>query len=327
MRRLQTGPSDADWLAAAAALAARGRPLSRPNPAVGCLIVANGKVVARGWTQPTGRPHAEAMALAAAGDAARGATAYVTLEPCAHQSERGPACAELLVQAGLAEVVIGVGDPDPRTAGAGIARLRAAGIAVRMLDSAACETSLAGYLVQRRQGRPHVTLKLAMSLDGQIALANGESKWITGEAARAHVHARRAQSDAILVGGGTWRKDRPRLDVRLPGLEGRSPRRLVLTRGVAPSGVKVINDPQQIARLDDVQYLYVEGGAQAASAFLAADLVDRLEIYRAPILIGAGRSAVADLGLAELASAHQRWHLAERRQLGSDCYEAYERTR
>lgn len=319
-------PSDADWLAAAARLAGRGRPLSSPNPAVGAIIVKHGKVVGRGWTQPGGRPHAEAVALEQAGDQVRGATLYVSLEPCAHRSERGPACADLIVTARPMRVVIGVTDPDPRTAGDGMARLRDAGIETVLLDSVQAEDSLSGYLVRSKSGRPFVTLKLATSLDGRIALQSGESKWITGEAARAHVHAHRARHDAILVGGGTWRADKPRLDVRLPGLEDRSPQRVVLTRGVAPDGVKVINRPSDISRLD-AQYLYVEGGAQAAAAFLAEDLVDRIELYRAPIVIGEGRDAISDIGLADLASAHDRWRIVDRRQLGSDTYEAYERRR
>lgn len=324
---MQTPPSDSDWMDATARLAARGRPLSRPNPAVGCIIIKEGKLVGRGWTQPGGRPHAEAMALEQAGDRARGATAFVTLEPCAHRSDRGPACADLLANAGLARVVIGTLDPDRRTAGSGMGRIRAAGIAVLVLESATARRSLAGYLARARMQRPCVTLKLALSLDGCIALASGESQWITGETARAHVHARRAQHDAILVGGGTWRADSPRLDVRLPGLEEYSPQRVVLTRGIPPDGVKIINRPGQIAQLEAVQYLYVEGGAGAAAAFLAEDLVDRLEIYRAPILIGGGLPSLADIGLASLAEAHGRWALLERRQLGSDSFEAYERIR
>jgi diaminohydroxyphosphoribosylaminopyrimidine deaminase/5-amino-6-(5-phosphoribosylamino)uracil reductase len=316
--------SDGDWLDAAARLALRGRPLSRPNPAVGAVIVKNGVVVGRGWTQPGGRPHAEAMALVQAGEAARGATAYVTLEPCAHRSERGPACADVLAEAGVARVVAGVADPDPRTAGEGTARLQRNGIDTVIADHAPSRRGLAGYLTRAANRRPHVTLKLAMSLDGAIALASGESRWITGEIARAHVHSRRAMADAILVGGATWRKDRPGLDARLPGLENRSPRRVLLTRGIAPDGVKVINAPAQIARLDDVQYLYVEGGAGVSAAFLAEGLVDRLELYRAPIVVGGGHPAIADIGLADLADAHGRWRLAERRPLGSDLFEAYE---
>ncbi len=284
-------------------------------------------MLARGWTCESGRPHAEAIALQHAGADARGATAYVTLEPCAHRSARGPACADLLVEAGIARAVIGLEDPDPRTSGDGIARLRQAGIAVDLLPQDAVEASLVGYLVRARHKRPHVTLKLATSLDGCIATADGKSQWITGDAARAHVHSRRAMADAILVGGGTWRADRPRLDVRLPGLEVRSPQRVLLTRGVPPDGVKVINAPSQIDRLDEAQYLYIEGGAQVAASFLAEDLVDRIELYRAPILIGAGRHALGDIGLASLDDAHGRWHRVERRQLGSDAYEAYSRLR
>ena len=326
-RRLQTAPTDADWLDAAARLASRGRPLSRPNPSVGCIIVHDGIVVGRGWTAEGGRPHAEAAALVQAGERARGGTAYVTLEPCAHRSARGPACSDLLATAGLARVVVGVGDPDPRTNGDGIARLKDAGVNTALPGSRAAEESLAGYLMQARQGRPFVTLKLALSLDGCIATAQGESQWITGAEARAHVHARRAAQDAILVGGGTWRADKPRLDVRLPGLESRSPRRVVLTRGVPLEGATIINEPAQIARLKDVQYLYVEGGAGAAASFLAADLVDRLEIYRAPVVIGGGRPGVGDIGLAALADAHGRWEEVEHRRLGSDRFTAYRRTR
>ena len=324
---MKPAASDARWLAAAARLASRGRPLSRPNPSVGCLIVKDGRVVGRGWTQAGGRPHAEAAALAQAGEAVRGATAYVTLEPCAHQSPRGPACSTLLAEAKVARVVIGAQDPDPRTAGAGIERLRAAGIEVALLPLPAVQHSLEGYLTRARYGRPHVTLKLALSLDGCIAMADGSSQWITGAEARAHVHSRRALSDAILVGGGTWRQDRPRLDVRLAGLEGYSPQRVLLSRGVPPDGVKVINAPEQIGALDGVQYLYVEGGAGAAASFLKADLVDRLEIYRAPIVIGGGMAALGDIGLDNLADAHGRWQLAETRQLGSDTFTAYRRTR
>ncbi|TCM18015.1 diaminohydroxyphosphoribosylaminopyrimidine deaminase [Novosphingobium sp. PhB165] len=315
--------SDARWLSAAAALAARARPLSRPNPGVGSILVKHGKVIARGWTQPGGRPHAEAVALAAAGDAARGATLYVTLEPCAHQSARGPACADLVCASGVARVVIGCMDPDPRTSGEGLARIRAAGIAAEYLPSSACERSLSGYLISKRLGRPEVTLKLALSLDGCMAMANGESQWITGPQARAHTHAMRAKADAILVGGGTLRADNPRLDVRLPGLAERSPERWVLTHGTAPEGWRALPSPDAISSMEGVQYLFVEGGAVTATAFLAAGLIDRLLLYRAPILVG-GRPALGDYGLAQLADAHNRWSLTERRQLGSDTLEVYE---
>jgi len=318
-------PSDADWLAAAARLSLRGTPASRPNPAVGCIIVNGAAVVGRGWTRAGGRPHAEAAALETADAKARGATVYVTLEPCAHRSERGPACADLLVEAAPARVVIGIEDPDQRTAGAGTARLRAAGIEVVYRESEAARRSLSPYLTRHRYGRPMVTLKLAMSLDGRIALPDGRSRWITGETARAHCHIQRAMHDAILVGGKTWRADAPRLDVRLPGLERRSPERWVLTSKPV-EGAQAIAAPGDIAG-SDAMSLYVEGGAQAAAAFLAEDLVDRLDIYRAPIVIGDGLPAIGDIGLGELAEAHDRWTLRERRQLGSDGYESYERRR
>lgn len=319
--------ADARWLAAAASLALRGRPLSRPNPAVGAIVVKDGRVVGQGWTRPGGRPHAEAVALAQAGEAARGATLYVTLEPCAHQSPRGPACADLVAASGVGRVAIGCSDPDPRTAGQGAARIAAAGIAVELANDPACRASLAGYLLRRIAGRPHITLKLATSLDGAIATAGGASQWITGPAARAHGHMLRACSDAILVGGGTLRADEPRLDVRLPGLHAQSPERWVLTHGPAPAGWHALADPALVGTaMPQAQYLLVEGGAGAAAAFLAAELVDRLAIYRAPIVIGGGQACVADIGLAALEAAHGRWHLADRRRLGNDLLEVYERS-
>ena len=318
---------DARWLAAAAALGARARPESRPNPAVGAILVSDGIVTGHGWTQAGGRPHAEAMALRQAGEAAKGSTLYVTLEPCAHESVRGPDCAGLIAESGISRVVIGVQDPDPRTAGSGMARLRDAGIRAELADCPTCRASLAGYLARSEWNRPYVTLKLAMSLDGCIALADGSSRWITGDAARAHAHLERARSDAILVGGGTLRADRPQLDVRLPGLESRSPQRFVLTRGSAPEGWTRLASPDDLSNLEDAQYLLVEGGARAAAAFIEADLVDRLLIYRAPILIGGGLPSLADIGLVELGEAHGRWRVLGRRQLGSDTLEVYERAR
>ncbi|GAA3694848.1 bifunctional diaminohydroxyphosphoribosylaminopyrimidine deaminase/5-amino-6-(5-phosphoribosylamino)uracil reductase RibD [Sphingomonas cynarae] len=326
------GDDDAGWLRAALTLAGRTRGRTAPNPNVGCVIVRDGRVVGHGWTQPGGRPHAEAMALAQAGAAARGATCHVTLEPCAHVSARGPACSDLLVTAGVAHVVAALEDPDPRTAGAGFARLRAAGIAVTIAPptgpvAAAARASMAGFLTRRAAGRPHVTLKLATSLDGAIALASGESRWITGAAARAHVHLERSRHEAILVGRGTLDTDAPRLDVRLPGLVTRSPRRIVLTSAAPPAGWTAIATPAAIAGLEDVDHLFVEGGARTAAAFLAADLVDRLLLYRAPILIGGGVRALGDIGLDALAAAHGRWRAVDARMLGSDRVEVYERER
>lgn len=317
--------TDARWLGAAARLAMRGVPLSHPNPAVGAILVKDGAVVSRGWTQPGGRPHAEAMALAAAGDAASGATLYVTLEPCAHASPRGPDCAGLVAASGAARVVIGCHDPDPRTAGAGAARIRAAGIAVTEVEDPACTASLAGYLIRRRLGRPHVTLKLALSEDGRLAPPPGLGQWLTGPVARAHVHAMRARMEAILVGRGTLDADQPRLDVRLPGLEGRSPQRWLLTSGTPPRGWLALPGPNAVHAMDDVQYLMVEGGAQAARAFLAAGLVDRLLLYRAPQVVGGGGPALPELTAATL-TADPHWRLADTRPLGKDCLQVYERT-
>lgn len=319
--------SDSDWLNAAARLAERGRPLSRPNPTVGAIIVKNGVVVGRGWTQAGGRPHAEAVALAQAGELARGATLYVSLEPCAHQSERGPSCTSLILNAAPARVVIGCEDPDPRTAGSGIAALRAAGIDAVLLKSPAAEASLAGYLIRTRQNRPHVTLKLATSLDGKIALSDGSSRWITGSESRAHAHLERARCDAILVGGETLRTDEPRLDVRLAGLEARSPARYVLTRGDVPADWHQVSDITAPGAFADAQYLLVEGGAGAAATFLKADLVDRLLLYRAPIVIGEGRPCIGEIGLTHLDAAHGRWELVDRRRLGSDTLDVYQRIR
>ena len=321
--------NDAERMAEAVALGERARGRTAPNPNVGCLIVgADGTVVGRGATETGGRPHAEAVALAEAGDSARGATVYVTLEPCAHASERGPACADLLAEARPARVVVALGDPDPRTDGRGAERLRAAGIAVETGPGAeAAERSMAGFLTRVRLGRPYITLKLAMSIDGRIALPSGESKWITGEEARTHVHHERARADMILVGRGTFLADAPRLDVRLPGLEDRSPRRALLTRGKAVEGWTRLGSPDEVFRLHDVNDLLVEGGSATATAFLAADLVDRMLIYRAPVLIGEGRSSVGYIGLDSIADAHCRWRLTDSRPLGIDRLEVYERLR
>ena len=289
-------------------------------------MVKDGRVVGRGWTQAGGRPHAEAMALHRAGEAARDATLYVTLEPCAHASSRGPACADLVAASGLARVVAAVRDPDPRTAGVGFERIVGAGISTALVPCAAVEAKLAGYLSQRLNSRPLVALKLALSLDGCIALASGESQWITGPEARAHSHLERARSDAILVGGGTLRVDAPKLDARLPGLEGRSPARWVLTGGQVPTGWNALAS-LDLAPLADLQYLLVEGGAQTAAAFLRADLVDRLLVYRAPIVIGGGRAGIGDIGLTDLAAAHGRWRQTDTRRLGNDTLEVYERQR
>jgi diaminohydroxyphosphoribosylaminopyrimidine deaminase/5-amino-6-(5-phosphoribosylamino)uracil reductase len=292
------------------------------------IVSAGGEVIGRGVTAPGGRPHAEAVALERAGAKAEGAIVYTTLEPCAHESLRGPACADLLAEARPARVVIALRDPDERVDGRGVKRLRNAGIAVKLgIGRKAAEESLAGWLTRLRLGRPRITLKLALSIDGKIALPSGESKWITGEDARKHVHLERAQSDMILVGRGTYQADQPKLDVRLPGLEEWSPRRALLTHGETVDGWAILQSPQDVHRLHDVNDLLVEGGSATATAFLAADLVDRILIYRAPIIVGEGKSSFGYVGLDAIADAHGQWKPRDGRRLGVDRLEVYERVR
>jgi diaminohydroxyphosphoribosylaminopyrimidine deaminase/5-amino-6-(5-phosphoribosylamino)uracil reductase len=218
-------------------LGARGLGNTWPNPAVGSVIVQDSRIVGRGWTQPGGRPHAEPMALAQAGAAARGATAYVTLEPCAHHGQTPP-CAEALIAAGVARVVTALHDPDPRVAGQGHALLLGAGIAVtEAVEAEAARAAHAGFLRRVLLGLPAVTLKLAMTLDGRIATASGESRWITGPEARRHVHALRLAHDAVLVGGGTARADDPDLSVRDLGAAHQPVRIVIDTRlTLSPDG-------------------------------------------------------------------------------------------
>ncbi|MBI2256813.1 MAG: bifunctional diaminohydroxyphosphoribosylaminopyrimidine deaminase/5-amino-6-(5-phosphoribosylamino)uracil reductase RibD [Proteobacteria bacterium] len=228
-------------MSAALGLGRRNLGCTWPNPSVGCVIVQNGRVVGRGHTQPGGRPHAETEALRGAGDQARGATAYVTLEPCAHHGKTPP-CADALVAAGIKRCVVATGDPDPRVAGGGIAILKAAGIEITegVLEAEAREGN-AGFFTRIKLGRPLITLKLATTLDGRIATVTGESKWITGPEARAAGHQLRANHDAIMVGSGTVIADDPELTCRLPGLEDRSPIRVVLdTRLRIPPTAKLL---------------------------------------------------------------------------------------
>jgi diaminohydroxyphosphoribosylaminopyrimidine deaminase/5-amino-6-(5-phosphoribosylamino)uracil reductase len=306
---------------------ARGR--SAPNPNVGCVIVSPaGRIIGRGATAAGGRPHAEAIALEQAGKRTMGSTVYATLEPCAHSSPRGPACTDLLLAAKPARVVVALKDPDPRTSGKGIQRLRRAGIEVSLgVAREAAKRSLSGWLTRLTLGRPRITLKLALSIDGKIALPSGESKWITGEDARRHVHLERAHSDMILVGRGTYLADQPKLDVRLPGLEQRSPRRALLTRGEAVDGWETLRNPRDVCGLHDVNDLLVEGGSSTATAFLAEDLVDRILIYRAPIIVGEGKSSFGYVGLDAIADAHGRWRFVDEESLGVDRLEVYERER
>lgn len=317
---------DADYMAVAISLSQRGKGLTTYNPNVACVIVKNDQIIGRGWTQKGGRPHAEAMALEQAGPAAKGADIYVTLEPCAHDSERGPTCSNLLVAAQPKRVIVATLDPDQRTRRLGVDRLGEAGISVSVgiLESAA-RRAMAGFFMRQEKQRPHVTLKLAMSLDGQIAMMDGSSKWITGERARSHGHMERARADAILVGAGTSKADHPSLDVRLDGLEDRSPLPVLLGNADVPDHWVTIESPEAISDLTDVNWLLVEGGAATAASFIKADLVDRLLLYRAPIIVGQGLSAIGDFGLENLENSHDRWHRVDQRQLDQDMLEIYER--
>jgi diaminohydroxyphosphoribosylaminopyrimidine deaminase / 5-amino-6-(5-phosphoribosylamino)uracil reductase len=252
--------SDRRFMSTALGLGARGLGRVWPNPAVGCVIVQGGVVVGRGWTQPGGRPHAEAVALAQAGAAARGATVYVTLEPCAHHGKTPP-CAEALVAAGVARVVSALTDPDGRVAGRGLASLRAAGIEVTegVLEDEA-RVAQAGFLSRILRGRPMVTLKLALTLDGRIALADGTSRWITGAGARRAVHRMRADHDAVLVGAGTLRADDPDLRVRDLGTDWQP------VRVVADTHLSLRPDARLMTGLDSapVWLLHAEGAPGAA---------------------------------------------------------------
>ena len=258
-------PRDLAHMRAALGLAARGLGRTWPNPSVGCVLVreegGSDRVVGRGWTQPGGRPHAETEALTRTGEAARGATAYVTLEPCAHTGKTPP-CADALIAAGIGRAVVAVEDPDPRVSGRGIARLREAGIRVDLGACAAEANELnVGFFLRVREGRPLVSLKLATSLDGRIATQGGESKWITGEAARRRAHLLRAQHDAVIVGTGTALADDPELTCRLPGLEDRSPERVVLDRQMRiPMTNKLLSE----TKLATTWFVTHHGNADAA---------------------------------------------------------------
>jgi diaminohydroxyphosphoribosylaminopyrimidine deaminase/5-amino-6-(5-phosphoribosylamino)uracil reductase len=314
-------------------LASRALGRTAPNPAVGCVIVApDGRVVGRGWTQDGGRPHAEAMALAQAGAAARGATAYVTLEPCAHFGKTPP-CADALIAAGVARVVAAVEDPDPRVKGQGFAKLRAAGIDVVTNVMEAEATALnEGFFLRIRENRPLVTLKIAQSVDHKTVPPPGAPRWITGEEARRYAHLLRAQHDAILVGMGTVLADDPELTVRLPGLETYSPLRVVLAgRRSMPAGAKLAAPDTMIfdggipALLHTlagrgVTRVLVEGGATVFSAFLAAGFADRLAIFTAPLTLGeSGSGTVPDV------AESPDFMRVNRRLLGIDTLESFAR--
>lgn len=341
----------------ALALAAGQLGQTWPNPSVGCLIVKDGQVIGQGVTQKGGRPHAEAVALQQAGALARGADVYVTLEPCAHHGQTPP-CATALIKAGVARVVVACGDPDPRVAGRGIAMLREAGIAVEEGVMAAEAQDLnRGFFKRIQTGKPWVTVKIATSLDGRIALANGQSQWLTGEAARAAGHALRASHDAILVGIGTVLADDPQLTCRLPGLEERNPLRIVLdSAGRLPATCRLLQTaaqaPVHVFTGPDVHLpsaagltvhtaqraenglaiphiletlgamgltrLLVEGGGQVITSFLQAEEVDEIHWFQAPVLMGNdARPAVGSLAITQIPHLHS-WRVAERQVLGQD---------
>lgn len=287
---------DEDWMRHAIALGARGLGRVWPNPAVGCVLVNGDRVVGRGWTAPGGRPHAEVLALAQAGAAARGATAHVSLEPCSHHGQTGP-CAEALIAAGVARVVAACEDPDPRVAGAGLARLRAAGVAVASgIGAAQAQAVHEGFFRRVRQGRPMLTLKLALTLDGKIATEAGESRWITGPEARARVHLMRARHDAVMVGAGTARADDPELTVRGLGLAAQPVRVVVSSRlGLSPDGA--------LGRSAGEVPVWLLHGAGAPASARATWEARGARLIEVPVAPGGGvglAAALAALGAAGL---------------------------
>jgi diaminohydroxyphosphoribosylaminopyrimidine deaminase/5-amino-6-(5-phosphoribosylamino)uracil reductase len=316
----QDKDTDWRWMCVALALARRGLGNVWPNPAVGCVLVRNSRVVGRGWTQPGGRPHAETEALRRAGTAARGATAYVSLEPCSHWG-RTPPCAEALIDAGIGRVVAAIEDPDSRVAGAGIRRLGAAGVVVESgLGAAEAAEINAGFLTHRQLGRPLVTLKLATSLDGRIATITGESRWITGASARAYAHKLRAEHDAIMAGTGTVVADDPQLTCRLPGLENHSPVRVVLDRQLRiSSGARVFAEardtPTWVVTLRDADPVLGET-VRAAGADLievGPDEEGRIDLTATLQALGArGLTRLLVEGGGRLAAALLRAQLIDR---------------
>jgi diaminohydroxyphosphoribosylaminopyrimidine deaminase/5-amino-6-(5-phosphoribosylamino)uracil reductase len=303
---------DEEMMAHAAAVGREARHTARPNPWVGAVVAdERGTVLASAATEPPGERHAEVVALDAAGPAARGATLYVTLEPCAHTG-RTPPCTTRVLASGVARVVVGVLDPDHRVAGRGVRDLRAAGMQVDVGTGASeVRDDLAPYLHHRTTGRPFVVLKWAATLDGRTAAADGSSKWITSEAARLDGHRLRADSDAVLVGAGTVRRDDPSLTVRLDGFD-RQPLRVVLGHAAATAKVQPCLEFQGdlVPMLEDlgergVLQLLVEGGARVAHEFVAARLVDRYVAYVAPALLGGddGSPVLAGVGAPSIGEA------------------------
>ncbi len=347
--------TDRAYMARALRLAARGLYGADPNPRVGCVLVKDGRVAGEGWHERAGGPHAEAAALEAAGAAARGADCYVTLEPCNHRGRTGP-CTEALIAAGVRRVVAAVADPNPGVAGGGMARLEAAGVETQCgLMAARAEALNPGFFRRARQGRPWVRVKLAASIDGRTALASGESRWITGDAARADVQRWRARASALVTGIGTVLADDPRLNVRID--TPRQPVRVILdpqartppharlfesgggvlvvtAEGAAPSAAlaeraRVVTapavtgglDPAAVAGLlaaESMNELHLECGARLAGAWMDAGLVDELLLYLAPTMLGHEGRPLAELpGIGSMADRLDwRWH--EVRRIGDD---------
>jgi diaminohydroxyphosphoribosylaminopyrimidine deaminase / 5-amino-6-(5-phosphoribosylamino)uracil reductase len=288
------------FLERALELAEKGRGTTRPNPVVGAVVVAGGEVVGEGWHERKGGPHAEIVALEAAGARARGATVYVTLEPCAHRGTTPP-CADALVEAGVARVVVGQIDPNPGVDGDGLDRLRASGIQVEVAEGELafrCRQQIEEWRTWVTLRRPFVTYKVAITLDGRVSVPG--SRWISGEESRRLVHVLRARSDAVAVGMGTVRWDNPRLDPRdVPVLE--RPRRIAFGRGPLPEESPLelrsgpLRDELEALARDGVQSLLLEGGPTLAAAFLEQGLVDKLLVFVAPTLSGEGPGMLAGL--------------------------------
>jgi diaminohydroxyphosphoribosylaminopyrimidine deaminase/5-amino-6-(5-phosphoribosylamino)uracil reductase len=342
-------------MARALELAAKGLASAHPNPRVGCVFVRDGEVVAEGWHERAGGPHAEAVALASATGSVAGATAYVTLEPCNHHG-RTPPCSEALIKAGVVRVVYAVGDPNPLVNGSGARRLRAAGVQVQsgLLQAQATDLN-AGFIKRMQRGVPLVRLKLAMSLDGRTALSDGRSQWITGEAARADVQYWRSRSSAVLTGIGTVLADDPRLSVR-PGGEGvRQPLRVILDSGLrTPPGARLFagaaaqgvwifttsTDPERVAALAargarieratglaqvleklgkaGINELLVEAGATLAGALIQQQCVDELLLYVAPVVLGDRARGLLHLPEPQSLPQARRFAMIESVAIGAD---------
>jgi diaminohydroxyphosphoribosylaminopyrimidine deaminase/5-amino-6-(5-phosphoribosylamino)uracil reductase len=287
-------------IARAVELAERGRGKTYPNPLVGAVVVRGGEVVGEGWHERHGGPHAEVNALRAAGDRARGATLYVSLEPCTHHGTTPP-CVDAILEAGVGRVVVGVRDPNPKVSGGGVERLRDAGVDVEVVVGEPARRARdlnAGYLSVHERGRPWVIYKAAVTLDGRMTVPG--QRWVSGEESRRRVHELRAWVDAVAVGMGTARADAPRLDAR--GVDApKQPRRMAFGRGPLPEGSELelrsgpLEDELRALAQEGVQTLLLEGGATLAASFFAADLIDKLLVFVAPTLAGDGPGLVAGL--------------------------------